>query len=64
MFEDRNIVPTNYKACQSCCKRIPDKQKVVLKVQDAIGKRSKFEMLVNNKLLKFVTFFRKSFCMK
>ena len=60
MFEDRIIEPNHYNACQKPVvnpdlrKCIPDKQKVVLKVQDAMGKLGKFEMHVNTNLLKFV----------
>ena len=62
MFEDRIIEQNCFDACQQAvvnpnlCKSIPDKQKVVLKVQGAMGERSKFEMHVNNNLLKFVNF--------
>ena len=67
MIEDRIIEHKCYDACQKAVvnpnisKCIPDKQKVVLKVQDTMGKRSKFEMHVNNNLLKFVNIFCKSF---
>ena len=62
MFEDRIVEQNCFDACQKAvvnpnlCKSIPDKQKVVLKVQGAMGEQSKFEMNFNNNLLKFVNF--------